>query len=112
MKITIKERGEAVVLKIIGNIKYDDIDYFVEVVEGEFRRGTKKFVFDLSQMPYINSAVIGQFVNILKKVNQFNGKIAFCNVRPYIQNIIEITGLSGIFHISPDVSSALRAVRK
>ncbi|MFA5480190.1 MAG: STAS domain-containing protein [Candidatus Muiribacteriota bacterium] len=107
MKIKVNYNGNKIIIGIDGNLKYGDGDEFNEIIENQLKIGGRLFVFDLSLMPYINSAVIGQFVSALKKIKEKEGRAIFCGVRPYIQNIFEITRLLEIFEITSDVNSAL-----
>ncbi|MFA7578339.1 MAG: STAS domain-containing protein, partial [Candidatus Muiribacteriota bacterium] len=61
--------------------------------------------------PYINSATIGKFIGIFKKINEVGGAITFCNVRPFVRNILDITKLSTVFDIYDSQEEALEAVK-
>lgn len=103
--------GNVCVIKVIGNIKYDDIDDFDSSVTCEIRKGTRDFIFDMKELPYINSAVIGEFVRLIREVHNLKGKVFFCGVRPYLQNILEITGLANLFQVFPDLPKALEYIQ-
>jgi len=110
MRLSTDKLKNATVVRVDGNIKYDDIGDFIDVVKDLLQRNEKNFIFDLAGMPYINSAVIGQFIQVIKDISASGGKVVFVNVRPYIQNIFEISGLMEILIIRQDIIDALRHI--
>ncbi|MCK9476440.1 MAG: STAS domain-containing protein [Candidatus Muirbacterium halophilum] len=111
MNIEISKYSNICVVKVIGNIKYDDIDDFDSSINQEIKKGTRDFIFDMKELPYINSAVIGEFVRLIREIHDLHGKVFFCGVRPYLQNILEITGLVNLFQIFPDLPRALEYIQ-
>lgn len=113
MIIDVKKKGEVFVVKISGNLGYEDINDFTKevgsIIEENFR---PKFIFDLANMPYINSATIGKFVAIFKIINKAHGAVTFCNVRPFVKNILDITKLSTIFDIYNSLEEAIEGIKK
>jgi anti-anti-sigma factor len=113
MNISVKKDGEIYIIKVDGNIKYDNINEFTSSINKLIEENKKgKFVFDLADMAYINSATIGKFVDIFKKITDYGGIVRFCNVRPFVKNILDITSLSQIFDIEKDLESAKQALLK
>ncbi|PLX15746.1 MAG: hypothetical protein C0601_12280 [Candidatus Muiribacterium halophilum] len=110
MKFTTDKLKNSTVVRIDGNIKYDDIQDFVDIVNDLLRQREKNIIFDLARMPYINSAVIGQFISVIKDISSSGGKVVFIGVRPYIQNIFEISGLMEVFIIKHDIIEAVRYI--
>jgi anti-anti-sigma factor len=111
MELRIDKDGDIVIVKISGNMGFEDIGVFTHKMIKEIEENFHpKFVFDLEDMPYINSATIGKFAHIFKKINSAHGLVTFCNVRPFVRNILDITKLSTIFDIYPDRKSAVDAI--
>jgi anti-anti-sigma factor len=59
---------------------------------------------------FINSSGLGALVSILKDVRLVNGRMALCNLAPYVQEIFEITQLSNVFEICPTEKEAVSAL--
>ncbi|MGM0607151.1 MAG: STAS domain-containing protein [Candidatus Muiribacteriota bacterium] len=113
MKLHIEKTGEIILVVIKGNIGYEDINLFYDEVSHNIENTFHpRFVFDMAEVPYINSATIGKFVTIFKKITKADGVIKFCNVRPFIKNILDITQLSSVFEIYDSRHKALEAVKK
>jgi anti-sigma B factor antagonist len=110
MNISVDRVGNISVIKINGNIQYYDIDDFADAVNTEIKDGFRKFVFNLENMPYLNSAVIGKFVELILKIKNAGGSAVFCNVRPYVKNILKITKLSEMFPVYSSLAEAIKNV--
>jgi|GEM_PF-2305419 len=108
MNVHIEKEGNIFIINVSGNIGFGDIDEFssaiTPLIEENFR---PKFIFDLSEMPYINSATIGKFVDLFRKITQANGNVVFCNVRPFVKNILMITKLATVFEIKENRDDAI-----
>lgn len=56
-------------------------------------------VIDCSGLNYIDSTGLGVLVSAMKKVREHGGTIRIINLKPYLQKIFRVTGLTGIFEI-------------
>ncbi|MCK9224642.1 MAG: STAS domain-containing protein [Candidatus Muirbacterium halophilum] len=113
MEINVKKNGDIFVVKPSGNMNYEDINIFsgevVNLIHDNFQ---PKFIFDFGNMAYINSATIGKFAAIFKLINHAKGVVIFCNVRPFVKNILDITKLSTVFDICDSLGEAIETAKK
>lgn len=56
-------------------------------------------VIDCTGLNYIDSTGLGVLVSAMKKVHEHGGKIHITHLKPYLQKIFRVTGLTGIFLI-------------
>ena len=56
-------------------------------------------VVDCAGLNYIDSTGLGVLVSAMKKVREHSGSIRIINLKPYLQKIFRVTGLTGIFEI-------------
>lgn len=113
MEIIIRKNGDIFVVKPSGNMNYEDINTFSSEIVNLIQENFKpKFIFDLGNMAYINSATIGKFAAIFKLINHAKGIVIFCNVRPFVKNILDITKLSTVFEICNSLEEAIELAKK
>jgi anti-anti-sigma factor len=72
-------------------------------VEAEFRglldEGARKLVADFSANEYVSSAGLRVFLSVLKSLEKDDGKIVLCSMQPFVADVFEISGFSGLFTI-------------
>lgn len=56
-------------------------------------------VVDCSGLNYIDSTGLGVLVSAMKMVREHGGRIKIVRLKPYLQKIFRVTGLTGIFEI-------------
>lgn len=56
-------------------------------------------VIDCVGLTYIDSTGLGVLVSAMKKVKEHGGIIRITHLKPYLQKIFRVTGLTGIFEI-------------
>ncbi|MGE5554809.1 MAG: STAS domain-containing protein [Methanocella sp.] len=108
--IEVKTVGDA---KIVGILRRFDA-YTASQVEVELNRlvseGTKKIACDFSQTEYLASAGLRVLLTASKGLSRAGGKMVLCNVKPYVMEVFEISGLNRIFQIYPTVEEAVKAL--
>ncbi len=67
-----------------------------------------RLVFDMSQVEFIDSSVIGALVGFLRKARAMGGDVKLAEVTPDIETILELTRLQRVFRIHPSVEAAIR----
>ena len=69
--------------------------------------GQKNLILDLTDVPYISSSGIRVLVVALKAARAAQGDTRLAGVFRTVREVLKITGLEKLFHIYPDVTSAL-----
>jgi len=70
-------------------------------------RGAIRFVIDLSDLDFIDSAGLGVLVSTLKGVRARGGDLRICCVKDPVRMIFDLTRLSKVFKIFADRGQAL-----
>ena len=73
-------------------------------------KGCSRLLIDLEGTRIINSIGVSILLEIMEKLLEENGKLAFCNLTPTISKTFEIMGLVQFAGIYPDRTSAYRAL--
>ena len=109
MKIEFTERGQVGIIRIIGRLDASN--------EKELKRGFKKFldekthfIYDFSQLEYIDSTGLGAIIATLKSVNEIGGDIFIAELQEKPRMLFEITRASKIFEVFDDLESAIEAI--
>jgi anti-sigma B factor antagonist len=71
--------------------------------------GAAKLVLDLADVTGMGSRMIGQLAALHKQVHAAGGRLALCNVRPEIAEVIETCKLTALFGVYPDEPAAVRS---
>jgi anti-sigma B factor antagonist len=69
--------------------------------------GKRELLLNFNNVEYLSSAALGKLINLHKKLQGLQGRLAMCNVIPQIFEVFAITKLDKIFKIFPDQDAAL-----
>jgi anti-anti-sigma factor len=82
-------------------------------VEAEFKglleQGSRSLVADFSVNEYVSSAGLRVFLSVLKALEKDGGRMVLCGMQPFVADVFEISGFSGLFTIVPTRDEALAA---
>jgi len=64
-------------------------------------------VLGCAALDFINSSGLGALISAMKDARLSNGRLVLCALRPFVDEIFEITELKKIIDVYPDVESAV-----
>ncbi len=67
----------------------------------------ERFVVDLSEVTYIDSAGLAALIQAMQKVEGYGGKFLLAGLQETVRSIFEISRLDQVFQIFPDADAAL-----
>ena len=67
----------------------------------------ERFVVDLSEVSYIDSAGLAALIQAMQKVEGYGGKFMLSGLQETVRSIFEISRLDQVFQIFPDADAAL-----
>ena len=73
----------------------------------EVQARSPRIVFDMAQVEFIDSSIIGALVGFLRRTRAAGGDVKLAGLTPDIETIFEVTRLHRVFSIHPTVSAAL-----
>jgi anti-sigma B factor antagonist len=85
------------VLKIIGELDLASVDSLHASTDAIVNQEPSEIVFDLSDLQFMDSSGIAFFVTVAQRI----GIVELRDPRPMIRRIIQLTGLTGVFRITP-----------
>ena len=67
-------------------------------------------LFDMTDVEFLSSAVLNRLIVLDKQLKNVGGQIAFCSLRPPIQEVFAITKLNNLFPLYELRSEAVAAL--
>jgi anti-sigma B factor antagonist len=108
----IKERaiGDVIVLDLKGRITLGEGDELLrDNVNTLLGQGHKKLILNLADVPYIDSAGLGEVVRTYTTVSRQGGSLKLLNLTKRITDLLSITKLLTVFETFESESEAVRS---
>jgi anti-sigma B factor antagonist len=98
MQIEQRTVGDVVVLDLKGRVMLGDGDEVLkDKVNSLVNQGQKKIVLNLAEVPYIDSAGLGEVVRTYTTVSRQGGHLKLLNLTKRITDLLAITKLLTVF---------------
>jgi anti-sigma B factor antagonist len=110
--MTIKERrvNDVVILDIEGKILLGDGDVQLrEAIHRLLQSGAKKIVLNLADVPYIDSAGLGEIVRCYTTTRREGGELKLLHLTSRIRDLLTITKLITVFESFDSEDAALKS---
>ncbi len=107
LKLTIDRRDEFAVIWTEGYINNQGGEEIARVAYELLESGYRRLLLDLTGTKIINSIGISILIEIIEKMLEVDGKLAFCALTPTIEKTFHIMGLAQYASIYPDHSTAV-----
>jgi len=105
MRLEKVDMGDIVLLKLSGNIMFEDISTLRTALHRLTSQGKKRFLIDCKDMDSMNSSALATFLYTYKRAK--DSSIAFFNLSPHVDRIFRETHLDKIFRICPTMEEAM-----
>ena len=103
-----RREGDAVVASIHGEIDLHNSPELRDAVFGVLLRDdTKRLIFNLQGVPYMDSSGLAVLVESLKRMQKRGGKICLINLQPRVKGLLEIARLDTLFMSAASEQEAL-----
>jgi anti-anti-sigma factor len=110
LKLTVDRRDRLAVLYTDGYINNQGGEQIAKVAYELLEQGVKTLLLNLSGTKIVNSIGISILIEIIEKMLEVDGKLAFCNLTPTIDKTFHIMGLAQFTKIFPDEAAAIEAM--
>jgi anti-sigma B factor antagonist len=110
MKIVERQVGDVIILDLQGKIligEGDDAlrDAVMRLVDG----GKTKIVLNLGEVPYVDSAGLGEIVRCYTTVSRKSGRLKLLHLTKKIKDLLSITKLLTVFETYDSEEEAIRS---
>ena len=110
MQIDQRAVGDVVVLDLKGRITMGEGDELLkDKVNSLVNQGHKKIVLNLAEVPYTDSAGLGEIVRTYTTVSRQGGSLKLLNLTKRITDLLSITKLLTVFETFDSENEAVRS---
>ena len=110
MQIEQRAVGDVMVLDLKGKITLGEGDELLkDKVNSLVNQGHKKIVLNLAEVPYIDSAGLGEIVRTYTTVSRQGGSLKLLNLTKRITDLLAITKLLTVFETFESENDAIRS---
>ena len=110
MQIEQRGVGDVVILDLKGKITLGEGDELLkDKVNSLVNQGRKKIVLNLAEVPYIDSAGLGEIVRTYTTVSRQGGSLKLLNLTKRITDLLSITKLLTVFETYDSENDAIRS---
>jgi anti-sigma B factor antagonist len=110
MQIEERGVGDVVVLDLKGKITLGEGDELLkDKVNSLVNQGHKKIILNLADVPYIDSAGLGEVVRTYTTVSRQGGSLKLLNLTKRITDLLSITKLLTVFETFDSENEAVRS---
>ena len=110
MQIEQRVVGDVVVLDLKGKITLGEGDELLkDKVNSLLNQGHKKIILNLADVPYIDSAGLGEIVRTYTTVSRQGGSLKLLNLTKRITDLLSITKLLTVFETYDNEADAVRS---
>ena len=110
MQIEERNVGDVVMLDLKGKITLGEGDELLkDKVNSLVNQGHKKIVLNLADVPYIDSAGLGEVVRTYTTVSRQGGSLKLLNLTKRITDLLSITKLLTVFETFDSENEAVRS---
>jgi anti-anti-sigma factor len=107
MALEVQKRGAVAVVRVSGALAGKDNGEFLRLVTGLLEEPQAKVVLDLSEVPMITSAGLGELVRVNAQANTQGCRIMLASLTPFVTGVLEATKLEGFLQACRDVDTAV-----
>ncbi|MDQ1524249.1 MAG: anti-sigma factor antagonist [Pyrinomonadaceae bacterium] len=112
LSINERQAGDVTVLDMSGKITIGEGSVALRgAIRKLIEEGKKKILLNLSQVSYVDSSGIGEFVASFTAIGREGGQLKLLNLTQKIQDLLAITKLLTVFDTYDDESSALNSFK-
>ena len=106
MKTEIKEG--VLVISPVGNLLSEHgNEELVALMKTTIEGGTKKVLFNLKEVSFMNSTGLGLLLSAVSKTRTAGGEMAICSLSEQMKKLLQMTKLEGVFNVHADEASAI-----
>jgi anti-sigma B factor antagonist len=110
MQIDERTIGDVLVLDIKGRITLGEGDELLkDKVNSLLNQGNKKIVLNLAEVPYVDSAGLGEIVRTYTTVSRQGGSLKLLNLTKRITDLLAITKLLTVFEVYESETDAVQS---
>lgn len=109
MKYDVTQKHSVVVIAPEGELDVSNVPELQQAFHQIVNDGSKKVVFDLNNVTYMDSSALGVLVSGLKELRKINGTLKIANLSGNVERIFKLTRLIKFFETYASTDQAVMA---
>ena len=109
MKISGRQSADVTILDVSGRVVAGEAELLRAGVRDLLARGEKNIILNLADVPYIDSAGIGELVSALVAVRRESGRLALLSLSRRVREVLMTVKLLAVFQVFDNESEAVAA---
>src|SRR5512133_1801704 len=110
MQITQRVVGDVAIVDVAGKLTLSEGDELLrDKVNSLIQQGQKKILLNLADVPYIDSAGLGEIVRTYTTVSRQGGSLKLLSLTKRIQDLLAITKLLTVFETFDNEKDAVKS---
>ncbi|MFP4356411.1 MAG: STAS domain-containing protein [Phycisphaerae bacterium] len=101
-------KGDVLIVELEGDIDLQHSLAFQKQISSLIDRAARGLVFDLTDVPYMDSSGVASLVKVLSSCRKQEMEMALAGLNPRVRGIFEITRLDKVFRMYDTVEKALQ----
>lgn len=110
LKLTVEVREGVAVIYTHGYINNQGGEEIANAAYRLIEDGSHRLLLNLADTKIVNSIGISILIEIIEKMLEVEGKLAFCSLTPTIEKTFHIMGLANYAPIYPDEKTAIASL--
>lgn len=103
----VRRQGTATVVVLTGEVDLHHTPEVHKALVAACEQKPPSLVINLQEVSYMDSSGIGTLVEVLRRVNAYQGKLGLCHMNDRVYSVFEITKLDHFFKIYKTEAEAL-----
>src|SRR5689334_18484598 len=109
MKISSRQSGDVTILDLSGRVVAGEAELLRASVRDLLAGGEKSIVLNLADVPYMDSAGIGELVSALVAVRRESGRLELLSLSRRVREVLQTVKLLSVFQVFDNESDAVAA---
>ncbi len=110
MHVDVRQTNDVIIVDLEGDLVAGTGDELLREVMGELLSGGwKKILINLSRVPRLDSAGIGELVGSIKLAKRIDTSVRLLHVTGRVRDVLAFSQVLPLFHVYDDEASALAA---
>lgn len=105
--VTLKD--PVAVVQISGSIDGSNAALLEQTLNAQVNDGHAMIVIDVADVHYISSGALRAFMGCMRKCRSQNGDLRIANVQPNVAEVLEVSGLIGMFSLFETTNDAVKS---
>ena len=110
IQYSIQEDGPVLILTVSNLLHEYGNREILQAAQQRIDEGFTNFVIDLSEAPYMNSVGLNFLITMQSRCTDKGGRVVIANPSGKIIQLLEVTKLLPLFHVTDSVDAAVKAI--